>query len=116
MRESILRDRNGFQVREDDFTLPENAWKLDPQSKRAMTICNLFVSHRYGISNIARALDEDCRKVVSVLLNKGIIRDRRVRRTGPPEGIERRKTVVSPIETVRSPKKTIPDNDTESQE
>ena len=116
MRQSILPEREGFQVREDDFTLPEDAWKLDHQTKRAMTICNLFVNHRYGISNIVRALDEDCKNVVTVLLNKGIIRDRRVRRTGPPEGIERGKTVLSPIETVRSPKKTILSSDTESQE
>ena len=116
MRQSILQDRDGFQVREDEFTLPEDAWKLDPQTKRAMTICNLFVNHRYGISNIARALDEDCKNVVTVLLNKGNIRDRRVRRTGPPGGIERRRTVVSPIETLRSPKKTIPNSDTESLE
>ena len=116
MRQLILQDRDGFQVREDEFTLPEAAWKLDPQTKKAMTICNLFVNHRYGISNIARALDEDCRNVVSVLLNKGIIRDRRLRRTGLPEGIERRKTFVNPTETLKRSKKSIPDSDIESLE
>ena len=116
MRHSISQERDGFDILVQEFPLPTDSWNLDPQSQRVVTICNLFVNHRYGISSIARALDEDCRKVVSVLLNKGIIRDRRVRRTGPPEGIERRQTVLSPIETVRSPKKTIPDSDTESQE
>jgi hypothetical protein len=116
MRQSILWDRDGFQVREDDFPLPENAWKLDPQTKRAMTICNLFVNHRYGVSNIVSALDEDCRHVVSVLLNKGIIRDRRVRRTEPPGGIDRRRTIVSPNVPLRTPKATILNSDTESLE
>jgi hypothetical protein len=97
MKQSILGDRDGFHVREDEFTLPEDTWKLDPQTKRAVTICNLFVNHRYGISHIARALDEDCRNVVSVLLNKGIIRDRRVRQAARPDGIERRRTVVTPF-------------------
>ena len=76
--------------------MPADTWNLDPQSKRAVTICNLFVNHQYSISDIVCVLDEYRRNVVLVLLNKGIIRDRRVRQTIPPEEIERRTTVVSP--------------------
>lgn len=104
MRESILRDRNGSQVWEDEFTLPENAWKLDPQSKSAMTICKLFFNYRSCITNIARAFDEDCRKVAAVLLNKGINRDRRARRTGRLGEIDRLTTNVNPIVSQRSVK------------
>ena len=116
MRQSILQDRDGFQVREDEFTLPEDSWKLDPHTKKNMMICNLFVNHRYNILNIARALDKDCKDVVTVLLNKGIIRDRRLRRMPLPEGIERRRTVGSPIETQRTPKLTIMNADDETLE
>jgi len=116
MRQSILRDRDGFQVREDEFTMPEDTWKLDPHTKKTMMICNLFVNHRYSIWNIARALDKDSKDVVTVLLNKGIIRDRRLRRMAPPEGIERRRTFVSPMESLRTPKPTIMNADDESLE
>ena len=75
--------------------LAEDTWELDPQSKRAVTICNLFVNHRYGISDVIRVLDEDRRNVVLVLLKQGIIRDRRVQQTSAPDGPERRIIVVS---------------------
>ena len=81
MKSRTSQDRDGFHVREGKFTLPDDTWNLDPQSKRAVTICNLFVNHHYGISDVARVLDEDRRNVVLALLKKGIIRDRRVRQT-----------------------------------
>ena len=93
MKQSILQDRDGFHVREDEFTWPEDAWKLDPQTKRAVTICDLFVNHQYGISDIARALDEDHENVVRTLLQEGIIRERRVKQTTRPHETERRKSV-----------------------
>ena len=96
MRQSISQDRDGFQVREGKFAFRADTWNLDPQSKRAVTICNLFVNHHYGISDLVRVLDEEHRNVVLVLLKEGIIRDRRVRQTTPPDGIERRKNAVSP--------------------
>jgi hypothetical protein len=96
MNQSISQDRDGFHVRVGEFTLPSDTSKLDPKSKRGVTICNLFVNHQYGISDIVRVLDEDRGNVVHVLLKKGIIRDRRVRERTPPEGSERRKTVFSP--------------------
>ena len=116
MRQSILQDRDGFQVREDEFTLPEDCWKLDPHTKKTMTICNLFANHRYSIWNIARALDKDCKDVITVLLNKGIIIDRRLRRMPLPEGIERRRADGSPIKTQKTPKPTIINADDESLE
>ncbi len=79
-----------------NFILPADTSNLDPQSKRAVTICNLFVNHQYGISDIVRLLDENHRNVINALLKKGIIRDRRVRQRTRPEGSEHRKTVFSP--------------------
>ena len=103
MSQSIFQERDGFQVRKDEFPLPEDPLKLDPQTKRAVTICNLFVNHHYGISDVARVLDENSRNVVLALLKKGIIGDRRVQQTRPPEGIEHRTTVVSPNLTRKTP-------------
>jgi len=103
MSQSISQDRDGFHVREGEFTFLEETWNLDPQSKRAVTICNLFVNHHYGISDVARVLDENSRNVVLALLKKGIIGDRRVQQTRPPEGIEHRTTAVSPNLTRKTP-------------
>ena len=93
MGQSIVQDRDGFHVIEGEFTLPENHWGLDPQTKTTVTICNLFVNHVYGISDIARALNENRRDVILVLITQGIIRDRRVRQITPSQGIERRISV-----------------------
>jgi len=95
MSQSISQDRDGFHVREGEFTFLEETWNLDPQSKRAVTICNLFVNHHYSIPDVARVLDESRTDVIHVLLRKGIIRDRRMRQTMPPQGVERRNTVAS---------------------
>jgi hypothetical protein len=95
MNQSISQDRDGFCVRVGEFTLPADTSNLDPKSKRAVTICNLFVNHQYSISDVVRVLDEDRGNVVLVLLKKGIIRDRRMRQRTPPQGTERRRIAVS---------------------
>ena len=97
MRQSITQDRDGFHLLVEEFALPIDTWKLDPQTKRAVNICNLFVNHEYGISDIARALDESRKNVIRVLLRQGIIRDRRVREITPAPGIERRTFLVDSI-------------------
>jgi hypothetical protein len=104
MNQSNSQDRDGFHVRVSQFILPADTSNLDPKIKRAVTICNLFVNYQYSISDVVRVLDEDRGNVVLVLLKKGILRERRVRQRIPPEGIERRKTVLSANLPLRSPK------------
>ena len=116
MKHSISQDRDGFHILVEQFALPTDNYNLDPQSKRAMTICNLFVNHQYNIPDIVRVLDENHRNVVLELLKRGIIRDRRMRQAAPQEGNERRKTIVSPNGTLKTPKKPILNSDPESQE
>jgi hypothetical protein len=111
MRQSIFQERDGFHVRIDEFTLPADTSNLDPKSKRAVTICNLFVNHQYSISDVVRVLDDDRENVVLALLKKEVIRDRRMREAAPSQGIERRKTVIS----LRTPNKTILNTDIEPQ-
>jgi hypothetical protein len=96
MRPAVSQDRDGFHVREDEFTLPRDPCNLDHQTKRAVTICNLFVNHAYTISDIVRVLDEDRKNVVLALLEQGIIRERRTKQMAPPDGTERRKSAPGP--------------------
>jgi hypothetical protein len=102
MSQSIFQDRDGFKAWEGKFHIPAETWSLDPKSKRAVTICNLFANHHYGISDIVRVLDENRRNVVLVLLKQGIIRDRRGQETRPPDGIEHRIPIVSPKVILRT--------------
>ena len=82
--------REDFQLKENHFALPEHSRELDPEKKRKLTICNLFINHNMSISNIERVLDEDGGKIVQTLIERGIIYDRRQIAGRPPVGIERR--------------------------
>ena len=83
--------REGFRLKRDRFTLPRDTSALDPKSKRAVTICNLFVNHKLALNEIVRLLDEDNGKVVLTLLEQRIIQDRRVNPNDAVDGEERRK-------------------------
>ena len=78
--------REGFRLETDRFPLPNDTAALDPKSKRAVTICNLFVNHELPLTNIVRLLDENTEKVIVTLLEQGILQDRRV---NPNEALER---------------------------
>ena len=116
MKQSIPQERDGFHVREGEFPLPTDTSNLDPKSKRAVTICNLFINHHHSISDIVRVLDENHSNVVRELLKKGLIRDRRMRKAAPPQGGERRAIVVSLNGTPKTPMKILLNYGTESQD
>lgn len=75
----IQQRREGFLVAKDHIQLPTQVMGLDPQTKRTLTICNLFVNHNMALIDIARVLDADIRNVIRALLEHEIIRDRRAR-------------------------------------
>jgi hypothetical protein len=83
--------RDDFQVKENDFNLPDSTLQLDPKTKRRLTICNLFINHRLPIIDIARLLDEEPANVVLALIERGIVHDRRKKWGRAPHGIERRR-------------------------
>ena len=89
--------REGFRLTRDRFSLPKDTSALDPKSKRAVTICNLFINYNLGIHDIVRVLDEDHERVILTLLDEGIILDRRHDNLKKTSGQERRKikTVLS---------------------
>ena len=95
-----MRDTNtiyhGFPVREENFLLPPDTTSLDPQTKREVTICNLFINHKLSIEEIIRVLDEDYGHIVNALLNRRVVDERRQRHKRAPEGIERRRPEHQP--------------------
>jgi hypothetical protein len=84
--------RDGFRVRKAVFDLPQDCTYLKAEAKRALTICNLFVNHQLGISQIARVLDENIGRIVQVLIRYGLIQDRRVKDARWPLDLEKRKS------------------------
>ena len=90
MEQANRETRDGFEVRDREFYVPRDSMNLDPKTKRSITICNLFLNHRLEVAHIASLLDEDEGNVVSTLLQRGVIAERRQHQGRPPEGIERR--------------------------
>ena len=90
MEQANHETRDGFEVHASRFDVPRDTVNLDPKTKRTITICNLFLNHRLEVPDIARLLDEREGNVVSTLLQRGVIKERRQRDGRPPEGIERR--------------------------
>ena len=67
----IIRD--GFPILKTNLSPPSETSQLDPQVKRGITICNLFVNYQLPIKEIAGILDESPRHVVHNLIQKGIV-------------------------------------------
>ena len=91
MRHPNRPSRDGFDLADKPFSLPKNSRELDAKTKRAVTICNLFLNQQLTISDIIRVLDEDYGTIVLALLERGLIQERRQRPEKPPQGTERRK-------------------------
>jgi len=83
---------DGFPVRMVNFAVPSDTMSLDSKTKRALTICNLFINHKLTVPDIIRVLDEDYRRIVRTLLSSGIVSERRQKRHALPETIERRRS------------------------
>ena len=84
-------DRDGFSVLTAHFELPTDSMYLALESKRALTICNLFINHHLSVSEIAQLLEHDLAQVVQVLVQKKIVRDRRGKPSIWPDDVERRR-------------------------
>ncbi len=70
-------ERDGFKLTKRVFINPSNTISLDQSTKRKITICNLFVNHKLSMLDIVRVLDEEYARVVHVLIEQGLIRERR---------------------------------------
>jgi hypothetical protein len=67
----------GFELTGKPFELPPNVTDCEPRLKRRLTICNLFVNMQQSARTIARVLDVSLGRVVTVLIEEGIITERR---------------------------------------
>jgi len=69
--------REGFQVVQNQYAPPADSASLAAHQKRKITICNLFLNYKLSINDIAKTLDETYKHAVCVLIEQGIIRERR---------------------------------------
>jgi hypothetical protein len=86
-------DQEGFNVLVPQFELPTDSVSFDRNTKRALTICNLFINHRLPVSQIAQLLEESVAEVVRVLVQHKIVRERREKPSTWPSDIERRRAI-----------------------
>jgi hypothetical protein len=100
MNQSAPGTRDGFQLLKDRFEVPKDLSSLDPQTTKALAICDLFLNRKLSLGNVVRLLNEDIGRVVLALLEQGIIRDRRKIPRQAAER-ERRKSVVAEWERNR---------------
>jgi len=69
--------RDGFHVLRDLYSPPADSIQLAPETKRKITICHLFLNYKLSINDVVKTLDESYKHAVSVLIEQGIIQERR---------------------------------------
>ena len=69
--------REGFHVLRDRYSPPADSFQLAPDTKRKITICHLFLNYKLSINDVAKTLDESYKHTVSILIEQGIIQERR---------------------------------------
>lgn len=74
-KDPVIRD--GFRVLRDRYSPPLDSAQLAADIKRKITICNLFLNYKLSINDIAKTLDETYKHAVSILIEQGIIQERR---------------------------------------
>jgi hypothetical protein len=80
MENNEEQSRDGFLLTHKVYVPNHDTSMLDPVSKRKATICNLFATHRMPMKDIARILDEDYVRIIHVILESGLVYDRRKNR------------------------------------
>lgn len=85
-------EKDGFKSTNKTFQYPRNPNSLDPAKKRMMTICNLYANHHLSIGDIVRVLDEQHAHVITVLIEQGLIVERR--QNPRPVKVERRRSLL----------------------
>jgi hypothetical protein len=69
--------RDGFRVLRHRYSAPPDSSQLGADTKPRITICNLFVNYKLSINDIVKTLDETHKHAISVLIEQGIIQERR---------------------------------------
>jgi hypothetical protein len=61
------------------FELPESFQELDPETKRTLTICNLFTNNDQSVEQIADYFQVPRSQVVRILIAEGFLKEQRIR-------------------------------------
>jgi hypothetical protein len=78
MNEATDERREGFKVYAIKLMPPQDVAALDPTTRRELRICDLFLNEKLTISEIVGLLDDEDRgSVISTLIKRGILEDRR---------------------------------------
>jgi hypothetical protein len=75
--EPYLYTPEGFRLTKHKYVAPEHTENLPADEKRTITVCNLFSNQHKGIDEIAKLLDTNRGAVISVLIQEGLVVDRR---------------------------------------
>jgi hypothetical protein len=71
--------RDGFRRTGKIFELPEDIETLSPDRKQLMTLCNLFAHHGQSIEELEVYFEMDRHRVISLLIQEGLLEDQRRR-------------------------------------
>jgi hypothetical protein len=69
--------REGFRVLRDRYSTPADSAQLAAEIKRKIAICHLFLNYKLPIHEVAKTLDETYKRAVNILIEQGIIQERR---------------------------------------
>ena len=92
IKDAWIRTLIAFDVRdplkriETPYVLPEDLSGLQPEAKLRATICNLFGNLRQPIEDIAKTYEMTPNRVVSILLEEGLIKEQRRNYADPIKG------------------------------
>jgi len=78
--------RDGFRKTGKVFELPADIHELSPDRKRQVTLCNLFANHGQSIDELGVYFEIDRSRVISVLIEEGLLEDQRRRSDGRIKG------------------------------
>ena len=76
-----FKDRYALRRTDEAFELPVNHNQLGPDLKSKLTICNLFKRENQHLNDIARLLDISRVLVISTLIEPGLVKEWRKRRS-----------------------------------
>jgi len=89
--------RDGFRKTGKAFELPADIQTMLPERKQQMTLCNLFGNHGQSVEELAVYFGMERSRVISVLMQEGLLEDQRHRTGGRIKGGRRESDrVVSP--------------------
>ena len=92
MKDAWIRTLVAFDVRDPlkrtdlPYVFPEDCSELQPEARLRATICDLFCNQRQPVEDIARDNGITPNRVVSVLIEEGLIKDQRHNRAAPIKG------------------------------